>query len=287
MAVRAINDDSHFQAELTNAGIKLVVVDFTATWCGPCRSIAPHFERLPAKYPKAIFLKVDVDKCQDTAAGQGVSAMPTFIFYRNRTKIDRIQGADINALESKITQHYASGEDGDNGDDYGQGLMDLATFIQANQCECLNEADDHPLAHCLKAGAGYLASDCDEQLIVSITFNQAVKIHSIKVKAPPAHAPKDIKLFINQPRTLDFDMAEGYVSVQDLSLTAKDCENGTPVNLRFVKFQNVQNIQIFIKNNQTGDDKTVIEHLAFIGAPIITTKMDDFKRVAGKKGEAH
>lgn len=52
--------------------------------CGPCQRIAPHFEMLPNKYPKAIFLKVDVDKCQDTASSQGVSAMPTFIFYRNR-----------------------------------------------------------------------------------------------------------------------------------------------------------------------------------------------------------
>lgn len=47
--------------------------------------IAPQFEQFPNKYGnKAIFLKVDVDKCQDTAAAQGVSAMPTFIFYRNK-----------------------------------------------------------------------------------------------------------------------------------------------------------------------------------------------------------
>lgn len=54
--------------------------------CGPCQRIAPHFEQLPNKYPRAIFLKVDVDKCQDTAAAQGVSAMPTFFFYRNKVK---------------------------------------------------------------------------------------------------------------------------------------------------------------------------------------------------------
>lgn len=52
--------------------------------CGPCQRIAPQFERLPTKYPRAIFLQVDVDKCQDTAAAQGVSAMPTFFFYRNK-----------------------------------------------------------------------------------------------------------------------------------------------------------------------------------------------------------
>lgn len=49
--------------------------------------IAPLFDQLPSKYPRAIFLKVDVDKCQDTASQQGVSAMPTFVFYRNKVNI--------------------------------------------------------------------------------------------------------------------------------------------------------------------------------------------------------
>ncbi|XP_035910697.1 thioredoxin-like protein 1 [Anopheles stephensi] len=286
MAVKAINDEGHFQAELSAAGGKLVVVDFTATWCGPCRNIAPLFEQLPGKYPKAVFLKVDVDKCADTAATQGVSAMPTFIFYRARTKIDRLQGADINGLEAKIQKHYAASAD-ESGEDYGQGMLDLNTFIQKNQCECLNEADDHPWTNALTATGGHLASDCDEQLIVSITFNQVVKLHSLKIKAPPTHGPKNIKLFINQPRTLDFDMADSYVSVQDLEVDPKDLETGNPIKLRFVKFQNVQNIQLFVKDNQSGGETTIIDHLAFIGQPIATTKMDDFQRVAGKKGESH
>lgn len=42
---------------------------------------------MSTKYPRAVFLKVDVDKCQETAAAQGVSAMPTFIFYRNRVSL--------------------------------------------------------------------------------------------------------------------------------------------------------------------------------------------------------
>lgn len=46
--------------------------------------MAPVFQQYATKYMKAVFLKVDVDKCQETAAAQGVSAMPTFIFYRNR-----------------------------------------------------------------------------------------------------------------------------------------------------------------------------------------------------------
>ncbi|XP_015522647.1 thioredoxin-like protein 1 [Neodiprion pinetum] len=285
-AVRVINDDNHFLGEMSRAGTKLVVVDFTATWCGPCQRIAPIFEQLSTKYPNAIFLKVDVDKCAETAAGQGVSAMPTFIFYRNRTKLGSCQGADPTGLETKIQQYYGSG-DAEETEGPIAGHMDLSTFIMKGQCECLNESDEHPFLQCLSSEGGYLESDCDEQLIISITFTQAVKVHSLKIKAPVGQGPKNLKLFINQPRTVDFDMADSYTSVQDVSLKASDLEEGNPVPLRYVKFQNVQNLQIFVKDNQGGSETTRIDHLVIIGSPISTTNMGEFKRVAGKKGESH
>ncbi|KAK9736664.1 PITH domain [Popillia japonica] len=164
--------------------------------------------------------------------------------------------------------------------------MDLSPFILKAQCECLNENDEHPLTNALSTGGGFLQSDCDEQLIISITFNQAVKVHSLKVKGPMDKGPKTIKIFINQPRTLDFDMAESCSCVQELELSPGDLE-GNPVNLRYVKFQNVNNIQLFIKDNISGNDVTQIDHVAIIGTPISTTNMGDFKRVAGKKGESH
>lgn len=208
-----------------------------------------------------------------------------FFCFRSQSKIDRLQGANVESLEAKIRQHIGSGED-DSGEDFGQGLMDLNVFIEKNQCECLNEADDHPLVHSFTSAGGFLQSDCDEQLIMSVSFNQAVKIHSLKFKAPEKLGPKTLKIFINQPRTIDFDMAESFTAVQDLVLDPKDLA-GTPVNLRYVKFQNVQNIQIFIKDNQSGGDVTQLDYIGFIGSPIATTKMDDFKRVTGKKGESH
>lgn len=61
---------------------------------------------------------MDVDKCADTASTQDVSAMPTFIFYRRRTRLGQCQGADPVGLESKIQQFYGSG-DADDGDDSG------------------------------------------------------------------------------------------------------------------------------------------------------------------------
>lgn len=282
--VRAIEDETHFQTELTNASAKLVIADFTATWCGPCQRMAPVFQQLSTKYANAVFLKIDVDKCQDTASSQGVSAMPTFIFYRNKAKIDRVQGADPAGLENKIKQHYGDG-DTLEGEGVG-GHMDLAPFIMKAQCECLNESDDHPLVHALQAGGGVLQSDCDEQLIISITFNQAVKIHSLKFKAPTDKGPKTIKIFINQPRTLDFDMADSNTCVQDLVVAPEDLD-GSPILLRYVKFQNVMNVQFFVKDNQSGGEVTQINHFSIIGSPINTTNMGDFKRVAGKKGESH
>ena len=60
-AVKMMQDDSQFQAELAGAGSKLVVVDFTASWCGPCKRIAPFYDELSAKYPNAVFLKVNFE----------------------------------------------------------------------------------------------------------------------------------------------------------------------------------------------------------------------------------
>lgn len=158
--------------------------------------------------------------------------------------------------------------------------------ISTARSECLNENDDHPYAHALTPGGGFLESDCDEQLLMALEFNQPVKVHSIKIRAPEDKGPKNVRLFINQPNTLDFDKADGMVSTQDLQLTP-DRLDGSPIGLRFVKFQNVQNLHLFIKDNQEGGEVTQIDYLSIIGQPISTTNMSEFKRVAGKKGEAH
>ncbi|KAM7281961.1 thioredoxin-like protein 1 [Ixodes scapularis] len=103
----------------------------------------------------------------------------------------------------------------------------------------------------------------------------------------PSTGPKTVKLFINQPRTLGFDQALGMEPVQLLELSANDLEEGAVIPLRYVKFQNVQNLQIFVKDNQSGSETTRINYLVVYGSPINTTNMGEFKRVAGKKGESH
>uniref|UniRef100_A0A8C4EBJ2 Thioredoxin domain-containing protein n=1 Tax=Dicentrarchus labrax TaxID=13489 RepID=A0A8C4EBJ2_DICLA len=71
------------------AGDKLVVVDFTATWCGPCKQIGPIFEEqsLKPENKNVIFLKVDVDEAEDVSSSCNISCMPTFQFYKNGEKV--------------------------------------------------------------------------------------------------------------------------------------------------------------------------------------------------------
>jgi len=284
MVVFEVPSDSQFPEQLNAGGVKLVVIDFSAKWCGPCKNIAPFVDEMSIKYPNAHFLKVDVEECPETAVAYNVNSMPTFIFLRNKIRIDVLQGANNAALEAKIKQHYTeSSQDEDSG---VKGFIELNSFIDKSHCECLNESDDHPYVHCLTPAGGFLQSDCDEQIILSVTFNQAVKVHSLKIKAPKDKGPKNLRIFVNQPTTLDFDKADSMVAVQDIVLTPDQLE-GNPITLKFVKFQNVQNFQIFFKDNQSGDEVTQIDYLGIIGNPINTTNMGEFKRVAGKKGEGH
>ena len=76
-----------------------LLVDFTASWCGPCKMIAPFFEELAAKYPGVVFVKVDVDDLDEVAAECGISAMPTFQLYSNGVKVQELTGADKVKLE--------------------------------------------------------------------------------------------------------------------------------------------------------------------------------------------
>ncbi|GAA5981485.1 hypothetical protein JCM5350_004604 [Sporobolomyces pararoseus] len=85
---------------------KLVVIDFHATWCGPCHAIAPTFETLSKTYSSSsVFCKVDVDKASDVSRAYQVRAMPTFAFIRNERKVGEVKGADRVALEAAIKQH--------------------------------------------------------------------------------------------------------------------------------------------------------------------------------------
>ncbi|KAG4304053.1 hypothetical protein PORY_002576 [Pneumocystis oryctolagi] len=98
--VHTISSLCEFQEKISSSC--LVVVDFFATWCGPCRAIAPKFTELSEKYPAAVFLKVDVDQNSDIASQQNVTAMPTFVLFKCGCRIAEIIGASPDKLEKAI-----------------------------------------------------------------------------------------------------------------------------------------------------------------------------------------
>ncbi|XP_052256688.1 thioredoxin-like [Dreissena polymorpha] len=87
---------------------KVVVIDFWAGWCGPCKLIGPMFQRLSkesALTSSLEFVRVDVDEAPDIAEWVGIECMPLIAFYKNGKKIDELAGANAKVLEEKIREH--------------------------------------------------------------------------------------------------------------------------------------------------------------------------------------
>ena len=168
--------------------------------------------------------------------------------------------------------------------------MDTIVYEFSEHISCLLshlfslQSSKNPLANIFLESDAYLESDCDEQLLITVGFNQSVKLSALSIVAKiAANAPKTVKIFVNST-ALDFDRADSSIDTQTITLTPADL-TGNLVPLRFVKFQDVSSICLFVKNNQGGEDSTIINSLRFIGQLKGGTNMSDFKRVAGKKGE--
>lgn len=87
---------------------KLIVVDFSATWCMPCKLIAPVFDEMSSpdgEFANIVFVKIDVDEVPELAERFQVQAMPTFLFMRNSEEIDRFSGASVEKLKETIIAH--------------------------------------------------------------------------------------------------------------------------------------------------------------------------------------
>lgn len=97
-------DMDAFKKLLADAGDSLVVIDFFAEWCGPCKMIAPKIEAFSKEYSNVIFYKMDVDKCE-VAEGLGISAMPTFRFYKNNEQVCEVVGASEAKIKENIEKH--------------------------------------------------------------------------------------------------------------------------------------------------------------------------------------
>jgi len=163
---------------------------------------------------------------------------------------------------------------------------DLTSEIDILHVGCLNQHPQHPMSDLFQKPKGkflgskkelYLESDVDEQLLIFIPFKANVKIHSILICSPQGYGPKVIKLFVNK-KDMDFSNAESTTPTQILTLDATQLTGeGTPILLKFVSFQNVTNLSIFIESNLGGKETTQLSKLSLIGLTTATMNVGDLK----------
>ncbi|KAI8827717.1 thioredoxin-like protein 1-like protein [Chytriomyces cf. hyalinus JEL632] len=246
--VKSMATDAQFNETISTAApTELVVADFTATWCGPCKAIKPLYAELASKYKHVTFVTVDIDQLKETAAKNSIQSVPTFHFYKGGELVASMKGADPRQLQTLVEQHQGPKSENSAGPSVGPH-GNLAQFIDARQIECLNQSDDHTVACIFGTDAKqFLESDVDEQIILVVPFNQVVKLHSLIISGPKV-----------------IDLSTVYTADGDLV--------SATVPLRFVKYQSVSSITLFVGQNLGGEETTVINKLALFGSPVEVTK---------------
>ena len=105
--------EEEFDQIATDAGSKLIVIDFFATWCPPCVRIGPFFKSLAEeeKYSDScVFVKIDVDKAGDLSKRFKIRCMPTFKFVKDGEELETLEGASEEKLVALIAKHSGKSE---------------------------------------------------------------------------------------------------------------------------------------------------------------------------------
>jgi len=100
--------DQNFQSDIINSD-KVALVDFWASWCGPCMMLGPVIEELAGDYEgKAIIAKLNVDENPNTAAQFGIRSIPTMLIFKGGQVVDQMVGAlPKNMIAKKIDEYLA------------------------------------------------------------------------------------------------------------------------------------------------------------------------------------
>ncbi|KAI9794868.1 MAG: hypothetical protein M1816_002997 [Peltula sp. TS41687] len=355
-----ISSTEQFNSLLSSS--KIVVTDFYAEWCGPCHQIAPLYKELSSRLsrPNVItFTKVDVDKQKAIARTYEITAMPTFVIFKNAQVVSKVVGADRNMLSSAIKKlaaeadsngdggfSGASGDAGRNmwlGVELPKGYSDVTTEVDIKGLDLLNVDSELGSARVLfneskpsgksrKAAAAaasssssakgkekassssssdtndnnkddqnqvdWIESDTDEQMMLFMPFQSSLKIHSLQITSLPSREddgdeempmrPKTLNVYSNRAHVLGFEEAEDIPATQTITLTSRDWDQKTgtaKVELRFVKFQSVTSLVLFVVDGEGDGERVRLDRIRIVGEVGRKREMGKLEKIGDEPGE--
>ena len=104
MSLKVLGDASHLKKAIAQSDKQRVVAWFTASWCGPCKSITPHIQKLSETNQSVDFLKIDIDQNQDLAEEYDVASVPTFILWKDKVVAERVLGANARKIDEMVSK---------------------------------------------------------------------------------------------------------------------------------------------------------------------------------------
>jgi thioredoxin len=295
-----------------------------ADWCGPCKAIAPFYEQLATQLtrPNQItFTKVNTDVQRDIAQTYNITAMPTFMVFKNGRETQRIRGADPKALDAAVkslaSEAESSSADASSsasssgtwiGASLPRGYSDITDSVDLLNLDFLNVDSEAGGARAVfnqaqpsalskaKATAekDWIESDTDDQLMLYIPFQSSLKVHGLHITSCPPEGdddivrPRTLKLYTNKSNVLSFDEAESIPSTQEITLQESDWDAKTctaRVDLRFVKFQNVTSLVVFVVEGDGDGEKTRVDRVKIIGETGEKRAMGKLEKIGDEQGE--
>ncbi|KAH0341481.1 DUF1000-domain-containing protein, partial [Aureobasidium melanogenum] len=323
MSSKIVHIESPQQFSSLLSSSRIVVTDFYADWCGPCKAIAPFYEQLAnslSRPNQITFTKVNTDNQRDIAQTYNITAMPTFMVFKNGRETQRIRGADPKALDAAVkslaSEAESSSADASSSSSSGtwigaslpRGYSDITDSVDLLNLDFLNVDSEAGNARTVfntaqpsaisksssAAGKDWIESDTDEQLMMYMPFQSSLKVHSLHITSFPTEGdddvvrPRTLKLYTNKSNVLSFDEAESLPSTQDITLQESDwdAKTGTArVDLRFVKFQNVTSLVIFVAEGEGDGEKTRIDRIRIIGETGEKRAMGKLEKIGDEQGE--
>lgn len=191
-----------------------------ADWCGPCKQIAPLYASLSNELSREnilTFVKINSEEQGELSERYQVSALPTFLLFRDGKQIDKVQGANppkLQAMVQKLAAEVdslgeggsASGSGGDwKGAEIPRGYSDITDQIEARDLEVLNADEESGPVRVLFEGSkpsglsngkgtakDFVQSGADDQLLLFIPFQSTVKLHTLQ-------ASRDVFSLLHHP----------------------------------------------------------------------------------------